>query len=131
MLIDANIFLEILLSQKKAEECKAILRKIQTGEQKAIISTFTIDTIILSMSRNKVSIEKIRIFLNSLVNLIGLRMYNINFKDRIMALDLINKYKLDYEDAITLQSAFSSDCKEILSLDKHFDGIKQIKRIEP
>ncbi len=131
MLIDANIFLEILLDQEKSENCKIILRKIQVGEKKGFISTFSIDTIILAMVRNKVPSSKIKIFLDSLKNLKGLSLYNVNFKDRILALDLIKKYNLDYEDAITLQSAISSNCKEILSLDKHFDRAKLIKRVEP
>jgi len=131
MLIDANIFLEVLLDQKKAEECKIFLRGIQSGKIKAVISTFTIDTIILAMTRHGTSLEKIKIFLNSLMNLKGLKGYSVNFKDRMLAVDLIKKYKLDYEDAITLQSAISSNCKEILSFDKHFDKIKEMKRVEP
>jgi len=131
MLIDANIFLEIFLEQNKSDNCKNHLRKIQTGEIKAFLSTFTIDTIILSMTRNKVPLEKIKIFLYSLKNFKGLKLYNVDLKDRLMALGLIKKYNLDYEDSITLQSAISSNSKEILSLDKHFDKAKLIKRIEP
>jgi len=131
MLIDANIFLEVLLEQKKSENCREVLRKIQTGDKKALISTFTVDTIILAMTRHKTPSRKIKIFLSSLINLKGLKIYPVSFRDRIMALDLMDKYNLDYEDSITLQSAFSNDCKEILGFDKHFDKIKEIKRIEP
>ncbi len=131
MLVDANIFLEILLGQKKSEACKDILRKIEAGEIRAFVSSFTIDTVILSMTRNKVSLQKVKIFLESLRNIKGLRWYNINFQDRLIALEHMKKYNLDYEDAITLQSAISSSCKEILSLDKHFDKIKEVKRISP
>mgnify|MGYP001609545580 CR=1 FL=1 len=70
-------------------------------------------------------------YLESLRNIKGLRWYNINFQDRLIALEHMKKYNLDYEDAITLQSAISSSCKEILSLDKHFDKIKEVKRISP
>ncbi len=131
MLIDANIFLEILLDQKKSEKCKNFLRKIQTNQKQAFISSFTIDTIILSMYRNKTPVTKIKIFLQSLRNFQGLKFYNITFRDRILALDLIKKHGLDYEDAITLQSAFSNDCKQILSFDKHFNKVKKIERVEP
>ncbi len=131
MLIDANIFLEILLEQKKSEDCKSILREIHKGQRKAIISIFTIDTIILAMTRNKVQLSKVKIFLESLRNIRGLKLYNINFRDRMLALDLMKRYELDYEDAVTLQAAISNNCKEILSFDRHFDKIKEIKRIEP
>lgn len=52
-------------------------------------------------------------------------------KDRFNALFLISKYNLDYEDAMVLQSAILTRSKEIVSFDKHFDKVKEIKRIEP
>ena len=51
--------------------------------------------------------------------------------DRTKALDLMIKYKLDYEDSLILQCAFSTKSKEIVSFDKHFDKVQEIKRIEP
>lgn len=131
MLIDANIFLEVLLDQKKSEACKDLLRTIQTGKKKAFISSFTIDTIIIAMNRNKVSVKKIHIFLESLKKFRGLTLYNVNFSDRVLAVKFIKKYKLDYEDAITLQSALSSGSQEIVSFDKHFDKINEVKRVVP
>jgi len=131
MLIDANIFLEVLLNQKKVERCKQTLRNIQMGTLNAWLSTFTIDAIILIMARYNAKARVIEKFLKSLPKYKGLKLYNITYKDRIDSLKLMEHYKLDYEDAITLQSAFSSKSKEILSFDKHFDGIKGINRIEP
>ena len=131
MLIDANIFLEVLLEQQLSKKCKEILEKIQTGENKAFVSTFTIDAIALLMNRYKIPSEKIILFLNSLFNYKGLVIYNVTMKDRIDSVYFMDKYKLDYEDAITLGAALSCKCGGILSLDKHFDKIKEIKRVEP
>ena len=52
-------------------------------------------------------------------------------QDRIEALKLMKKHSLDYEDALTLQAAISTNSEEIVSFDKHFDSVKEIKRIEP
>ncbi len=117
--------------QERAEECKAILRDIQIGKKKAILTNFTIDTILIAIGRNKIAIEKRLIFLRSIIRYRGLTIYEVSLMGRFLALQLIERYKLDYEDAITLQTAFSNNAKEILSLDKHFDKVKQIKRVEP
>lgn len=130
MIIDANIFLEVLLEQKNSEKCKSLLREILNGEKQAFISTITIDSIVLVMIKYKIQKEKIELFLKSLVKYKGLRFYQIKLQDRIKAIYLMDKYKLDYEDSLVLQSAFSTQSKEIISLDKHFDKIKEIKRID-
>jgi len=130
MLIDANIFLEVILEQKNSEKCKTFLREIVEGKT-AFLTTFTIDSIILSMIRNKMNEIKIHTFLSSLKQYKGLRIYMVSLKDRINSMSLMQKYKLDYEDSIILQSAISAKCSELVSFDRHFDKVKEIKRIEP
>jgi len=131
MLVDSNIFLEFLLKQKNADKCKILLNNTAIGEVKAVVSDFTIDSIALVMGRNKLSIKEIYSFVKKLVNSEGIRIYFVNIKDRFAALALMEKYNLDYEDAIVLQSALSAGCKEIVSFDRDFDNIKEIKRVEP
>jgi len=131
MLIDANIFLEVLLEQEKSENCKAFLRRVLEGNISAIVSSFTIDSIILSMTRNNIKKEKIRLFLLSLSKYKGLRVYQVSIKDRINSLDLMSKYNLDYEDALILQSTISLKFTKIISFDKHFDKVSLIERKEP
>ena len=130
ILTDANIFLEFFLDQEKGESCKNFIDKISSGEINVIISIFSVDSIIISLIKHKVVLEKALSFLRGLESS-GLRVYYPDVKDRMESLNWIQKYKLDYEDALTLQSALSSGCKEIMSFDKHFDKVKEIKRIEP
>ena len=131
MIIDANIFLEFLLKQKRFEECRIFLNKTVTGEIKATISNFSVDSIIILMARNNLSVVEIKTFLKKMVNSRGINIYFFNIKDRFNVLLLMDKYGLDYEDAIVLQSAIATSSGEIVSFDKHFDKIKGIKRIEP
>ena len=131
MLIDANIFLELFLNQEKAENCRIFLNKTFSGEEKAIVSTFTIDSIIITLETKKVSYEKISLMIAKIMQSEGIAIYRPTLKDRAKSLQLIKKYSLDYEDALTLQCAISTDCKNILSFDKHFNKVKEIKRIEP
>mgnify|MGYP001612833996 CR=1 FL=1 len=97
MLIDANIFLEVLLAQEKLEECKRILEEVDNGEKEAVVTSFTIDSIVIVMTRNKVSIDDIELFIKSILSYNGLTYYQITFKDRLSALKWIKKYNLDYE----------------------------------
>jgi predicted nucleic acid-binding protein len=38
LLVDANIFIELLLGQEKAVECENFLKKISSGELEAVVS---------------------------------------------------------------------------------------------
>lgn len=131
MIIDSNIFLEFFLKQNNSERCRVYLNKVVSGEAKAIISDFAVDSIVIVMERNKVSVSVINLFLQRLLFSKGLRIYSINMYDRIEALKYMKRYNLDYEDALTLQSAISTNSKEILSFDRHFDKVKEVKRAEP
>ena len=131
MLVDANIFLEFLLNQERAKEAVIFLNKVMRGDIKAQISSFTIDSILLTLYRNKIKILDMRIFLRKLLHSKGLEIYELTMEDRFMAFQYVEKYGLDYEDAITLQSALSAGCKQIVSFDCDFDKVKEIERIEP
>lgn len=131
MLIDANIFLEFFLQQKKADKALAILEKFGNGEMKAYVSNFTIDSVLLIMHQNNCSNKELITFLKNLTNSKGISLYYANLNDRFLAINLMEKYNLDYEDALTLRCAISVGSKEILSFDKDFDNINEIKRVEP
>jgi len=131
MLIDSNIFLEYLLDQEKADKSYKFIHNLNEQKNAAYISDFNVDSIILSLGKYKVKKEIMQIFLNNLINSNSIIVYEITFEDRLLALEIMEKYQLDYEDALTLQSALSTNSREIVSFDKHFDGIDEIKRIEP
>lgn len=130
MLIDANIFLEVLLKQEKYLICAEFLKKIQKGEAEAIITTFTIDGIILALERHGQDTDSIKIFIHSLYNYAGLKIYVATMNDRLQAISHM-LLGLDFEDALTLQCALSNNEKEIMSFDRDFDKIKIIKRVQP
>ena len=130
MLIDANIFLEVLINQEKTETCKKIHQEVKEGKKEAALTNFTIDSIIIIMNRNNVELSSIRLFIKSLSSYKGLTIYQISSKDRIQATKWMKKYNLDYEDSIILQAALSTKNKEILTLDHHFNKVEEIKKIK-
>ncbi len=129
-LIDASIFLEIELEQEKSHECKKFLEKVEKGDIKAIITDFAIDGIALVMESHGKSRKDIRKFLISVALFEGLSIYSVKHSDKIKATEHM-KSGLDFDDSIVLQSALSNGITEIVSLDKDFDKVKIIKRVEP
>ena len=131
MIIDTNIFLEVLLKQNKHEEFLNFLNDLMIGKKRGILSSFIIDSVVINMERSGSKSKEIEIFLKKIIAAEGLKIYNIGMKDRINALSFIEKYNLDYDDALVVQTAIATNSKEILSLDGHFDKVKELKRIVP
>lgn len=130
MLIDANIFLEFLLDQREAQKCLDFLEKVREGVLSAVVSTFTIDGILIALEKHHQSFEVMKEFLHSLSGHKGLKVYMPTMEDRRQAINHLT-LGLDFEDALTLQCTVSNNEKEIMSFDKDFDKIKVIKRVEP
>lgn len=128
-LVDTNIFLEVLLSRPRKEECKKLLKTLRDGKNSGIITDFTIHSIIVIMDELKKHNE-LKKFLLSLTAYKGLHVYQTNIADEAKATELATAQKLDMDDAIQYSSALSANADAIISFDKHFNGLK-IPRVEP
>ena len=131
MLIDANIFLELELSQAKSEDCKAFLYNVARGKLKAIVTDFTLDSVALAMESRGSSAKDIRKFFTSLLFYKGLQLYNLDLKGRILATEKMEKEKLDFDDATSIAVMKRLKINEIVSFDRDFDKVQGISRIEP
>ena len=130
-LIDANIFLEIELKQERLQNCEAYLRKVRDGEIDAITTNFIVDTVSILMDDTGCDPAEIRIFNLSLLKYKGLSVYDLTMTDRVVATEHMKRFKLDFDDATAYAAMMSTGITEIVSMDKHFDKIPNIKRIEP
>ena len=54
---------------------------------------------------------------------------NITWDDLLTALDDVDEHKIDFVDALTLQTMKKNKTNEIYSNDTDFDRVKWIKRI--
>ena len=126
-LIDTNIFLEILLNQEKADECENLLKNISKKKSIFYVSSFSIHSIEVIMTRNKKDIALAE-FLSFIEKSKIIRIESIT-SDEINALDNMKEIKLDFDDALQLTL-----CKKhnltLVSYDKHFDKT-DITRTEP
>lgn len=127
--IDANIFLEILLKDKKSEPCKSFLRLLESRGITAITSDFIIYTCFIQIERNlkgSKSIKEAILFFNSLGNLRVLRPV---IDDFYMAAEIMDAYKLDFDDSLVVACMKTNGIAKLTSLDKHFDKVKGLQRI--
>jgi predicted nucleic acid-binding protein len=128
-LIDTNIFLEVLLGRAKKEECKKLLRELRDGRKSAIITDFSIHSIIVIMD-GLGKLNALKTFLLSLLAYKGLHIHNTPITDEVKAVEIATKQNLDMDDAVQYSSALSINAEAIISFDKHFDNL-QIPRLEP
>ncbi|MEM1582455.1 MAG: PIN domain-containing protein [Candidatus Bathyarchaeia archaeon] len=128
-LVDTNIFLEVLLGRDKKEECKKILRTLRDGKESAIVTDFSIHSIIVILDELG-RLDALKTFLLSLLAYKGLHIYNTTISDEVKAIEIAKKQNLSMDDAIQYASALSTNAEAIISLDKHFNNLK-IPRIEP
>jgi predicted nucleic acid-binding protein len=69
-------------------------------------------------------------FLRNVQNSLGLSVYETSVEEEMAASMLMDKVKLDFDDAIQYYIAKKFGVEAIISYDKHFDTV-DIKRKEP
>ncbi|MEA2089723.1 MAG: type II toxin-antitoxin system VapC family toxin [Thermoproteota archaeon] len=128
-LVDTNIFLEVLLSEDRKDECKRFLRLLRDGKKSGMVTDFTIHSIIVIMDQFS-KLKELKTFLLSLLAYKGLHVYFTTVGDEVRAVEFAVEQNLDMDDAIQYSCAFKAKADGIVSFDKHFDGLK-VPRLEP
>lgn len=130
-LIDANIFLEVELGQRKADYCERVLRRFHRGELEGIVVDFAVDTIVITMENYGKKWNEIKTFLSSLFGYKGLLVHSSTLFDRIVATNYMKNFGLDFDDALALQAMKENGIGNVISYDKDFDTVSDVKRIFP
>ena len=129
LLIDTNIFLEVMLGQTRQHDCAEFLTQVRTGGKNAAVTNFSIYSIMIVLAKEK-KLPELNTFLHSLSAYAGLTIHVPSTNDLIEAAKLLADGKFDIDDGIQYASANSLSSEGIVSLDKHFDN-QEIPRIEP
>ena len=127
ILIDTNIFLEVLLRRKNAPDCRALLDRLSRGELEAVATRFSLHSIEALMGRHGADVVS---FLRTVDQTAGLLVYDTTTADEIAAAMLAEKVKRDFDDALQYYVAKKLGVDEIVSYDRHFEGL-DIRRVEP
>ncbi len=129
--VDSNIFLELELDQRHADEYEAFLHKIKRGLLKAIIMGFHVDSVLIVIENYGKSPKDLRTFLSSLLGYKGLEIYYLSLLDRILTTKYMEKFNLELDDALAYYIMKKFNIIRIISYDKHFGTISDITRLEP
>ena len=126
--IDSNIFIFAYSEDKEnGVICRKILDLIIENKITAFTSTLTFDEIFNKIMRLKDK-QTALIVSDLFLNLNNLKFIEVDLNIVSSSLFLLKKYNLGLRDAIHLACAFSKDLKNIITNDKEFDKIEEIKR---
>jgi predicted nucleic acid-binding protein len=122
ILADTNIFLEILLKQKKSDVCKAYLND---NASSLFISDFSLHSIGLILLKSKAT-DVLRKFLADSFPAIRILTLSTNAYESLI--DAAQKFKLDFDDAYQHAIAQNFGLK-IATIDQDFKKVDDIEII--
>jgi predicted nucleic acid-binding protein len=127
--VDANVFIYILVKspEKDYETSKRILKRIENGEETAT-SLAVIQEVVDWLEYNNRK-KEIRSFLTAVNSYLTMNKLHITWDKLLAALDDVDEHKIDFVDALTLQTMKKNNITEIYSNDKDFYRVQWIKRI--
>ena len=125
-LVDTNIWLEILLEQKKSREAKLFFEKVET--ENIHITEFSIYSIGIILSRYK-KIDVLRNFIFDLIYESSVDVIRLKDNDHFKIIEAIDNYSLDFDDAYQYVAAKKMNLK-LISFDSDFNKTPE-KRMLP
>jgi len=117
LLLDTNIFLEIILGQEKAQEARDLLSRV--GKYEFFVSDYSIHSIGLLLFRREQHDVFKRFLMDMLFNA-GVRLIALSAEEMEGILSPARRFNLDFDDAYQYTIA---ECYElsIVSFDTDFD----------
>lgn len=117
LLVDTNLFIEVLLNQASAPEAQAFLENAKGHD--IFVTDFTMHSIGLLLFRQKQP-EVFRQFLQDMMGGIGAGIVSLAVQEMIPLAGVAAKFKLDFDDAYQYSAAIRYGLK-IVSFDADFD----------
>jgi len=108
------------------ERARALLRKVQQGEEQACSSVLTFDELVWAVKKHR-SVEDAIDAGETFLNFPNMKLTVVDGELLVLALNLIKKYKLDPRDSIHAATAILEKADFIVSTDPHFDKIKETR----
>ncbi len=127
--LDTNIFLEWLLGRPHAADCQRLFAMLEENKLQAAASKFSIYSICIFLCKAK-NFGEARNFLSFLSSLETLEILTTDETTEFAAIDVAEKFGLDFDDALQLALARLVGADAIVSFDRDFDKTP-LKRVEP
>ena len=117
LLLDTNLFLEVILEQEKAAEVKALLS--ETDQYEFFLSDFSLHSIGILLFRRKRH-EAFRLFLKDMLLKAGMVMLYLDARDMEIVINEAQHFNLDFDDAYQYITAQKHNLI-MVSFDSDFD----------
>jgi len=124
LLIDTNIFLEVLLEQARAAEVRELLAK--TEEHECFLSDYTLHSIGLLLFRRKQH-HVFQDFVNDMLVRAGMLVLSLSVEDMASVTSAAQRFGLDFDNAYQYAAASKYDLT-IVSFDSDFDRTERGKK---
>lgn len=126
--LDANVFIYATINtQELGEKARALLQKIQRGEEKAETSVLTFDEVFWAVKKHDLDLAFEAC--HALLNFPNIEIIPADKQLASSALQLIKDCHLPPRDALHAATALAEGADCIVSTDAHFDRVDQLKRI--
>ncbi len=126
--LDANIIIySVINNDKMGDKSREIMTKISRGEIDGFTSVLTWDEVVYILGKI-IGTEKSIGEGNKFLNFPNLIFLDADKKIIENAQEIMERYKIKPRDAIHIATALANNISEIISDDRDFDKIKEIKR---
>jgi len=126
--LDSNVFIYAALNTEDiGDRARALLRRVEQGEEKASSSALTFDELVWAVKKYRTLDDAIMAG-EAFLNFKGLRLVPVDGGLLVLALGLIRNYELDPRDSIHAASATLSKAEAIVSTDERFDKVDGLHR---
>ncbi len=128
--LDANIFVFAYCNDDQfGIKSREILNLVINNKIMAYTSVLTFDEMFYQVKKLK-GYEKALVASDSFINLRNLKFISIDLTIINYSYSLLKRYNLGPRDAIHLACALSYDLRQIITNDKDFDKVVEIKRFD-
>ncbi|PIN75378.1 hypothetical protein COV18_04280 [Candidatus Woesearchaeota archaeon CG10_big_fil_rev_8_21_14_0_10_37_12] len=125
--LDANVFiLAIVNDDALGRAARALLDDVVKGEVQSVTSFLTFDEVAWAL-RKVTNKEKAYVYVKNFLEMPHLEFLDVNKNVIWKAFYYLQEHKLDPRDAIHIASAIVSGASSIVTEDKDFSNIKEIK----
>ncbi len=107
------------------------MRPIRQCARYSITTCFHVDTVLIIKENYSKRPAELRTFLSSLLGFRGLRIYYLTLLDQILAIRYMERFGLEFDDALAYCIVRKFNLRVMISYDKHFDSSGGIVRLEP
>lgn len=134
--LDTNVILRYLTrdDEAKAEACYRLFQRVKNREEELFTCEAIVTEVVYVLASRRagygLSHEEIRARLVPILSLRGLRLQHKAVYVRGLDIYASRPY-LDFEDALAIAHMERRGITEIVSYDRDFDRVAQVRRIEP